>query len=67
MNYFSNIIYYFSNVLCCTGPIAAHFWTAVDNAPKFLYCVELKTRSHLEAIKFVTLVLVALAAIPEII
>lgn len=60
-------MYYLSNVLCCTGLIAAHFWTASDNAPKFLYCgiVELIRTLRLEAIKFVTLVLVAFAAIPE--
>lgn len=65
MNYFSSIMYYFNNVLCCAGPIAVHFWIAVDNAPKFLYCVELKMRLHFEPIKLVTLVLVALAATPE--
>lgn len=62
----SAIVYinnYFNNVLCCVGPTAAHFCTAIDNAPNSLCCTEFKTGLHPEATQFATLV--ALTAIPE--
>lgn len=62
-NRFCNNLRYFSNVLCCVGLTAAHFWTAIDSAPNSLCCPEFKTGLHLEATQFATLVLVA--AIPE--